>query len=722
MLLRLKKLFLAHALIAGLVVSFGLQITTISSFLPANVPRAHAGPPPDHFAIDNTFVTGGAKIAGVSFTITITAYSAANNIQTDFNEPVFLSDLTSTLSPTMTTPFVNGVWTGQVTITRAINTNTITMFYSSLTVTSDNFTVVPDTRYTSLALISGNNQYAVAGSALPTDISVKTIDQYGNAIGNVSVSFLIAAYPAGSQGQALTVSSATTNNSGLLNCGVTLGNKVGTYTVTAKINTAAGQQLILYANATPGPITTLQISPLLTIVPKGASQQFFLEGFDQYKNPINLSSSSWSLVSGGGAIDQNGVFTAGSTSGTFINTVRAQVGSVGALATVTVINETSGNPEGEGPGDGTQGSGASAQPTPIPSPTPGEGAGAGAGTSGEGSGDQTGEGDLLGEGDGTGSGGTNGSGSQIDTREGAGVLDRVYSAPPFLTVVTNSKQLVTAQAYDRYNNTISDVTYTWTKEGPIGDLSFSTSNSTDLAAAATPGNGTLTVTASQTTASGTIKKTAQIVVAIKAQTGGLLVFEEVASPQKIGTPFVITVTAKDFSGNVLATYNGSATLSDSTGSIVPTNATPFVSGIWRGEVKILYADDAVTISALGVGMSGVSNAFKVEGEESKGLLRNIGSALSNLIASATGQGTGNKAGGSAKGSQLLIRNLAAGIASGFGLLGSAIGVGIMAGRGLEAIGRNPMAKGKVQLNMYISLVVSIIVAVLALLTAVFILG
>jgi F0F1-type ATP synthase membrane subunit c/vacuolar-type H+-ATPase subunit K len=57
-----------------------------------------------------------------------------------------------------------------------------------------------------------------------------------------------------------------------------------------------------------------------------------------------------------------------------------------------------------------------------------------------------------------------------------------------------------------------------------------------------------------------------------------------------------------------------------------------------------------------------------------------------------------------------------------GLLGSALAIGLLVGRGLEAIGRNPLAKSKVQINMYLMVVVCVGVAALAVFSALLILG
>lgn len=47
--------------------------------------------------------------------------------------------------------------------------------------------------------------------------------------------------------------------------------------------------------------------------------------------------------------------------------------------------------------------------------------------------------------------------------------------------------------------------------------------------------------------------------------------------------------------------------------------------------------------------------------------------------------------------------LGAAVAVGMGMLGPAIGIGILAGKALEAIGRNPEASGKIQTTMILAI-------------------
>lgn len=63
----------------------------------------------------------------------------------------------------------------------------------------------------------------------------------------------------------------------------------------------------------------------------------------------------------------------------------------------------------------------------------------------------------------------------------------------------------------------------------------------------------------------------------------------------------------------------------------------------------------------------------------------------------------------------------AALAIGLGAIGPGIGLGILAGKALEAIGRNPEAQGKVQTTMILAIAVTEAVAIYALVVALMIL-
>jgi len=54
------------------------------------------------------------------------------------------------------------------------------------------------------------------------------------------------------------------------------------------------------------------------------------------------------------------------------------------------------------------------------------------------------------------------------------------------------------------------------------------------------------------------------------------------------------------------------------------------------------------------------------------------------------------------------------IAAGFGVWGPAIGIGLIGGRAMEAIGRNPDASGKITTNMILAIVFTEALGILAL--------
>jgi F-type H+-transporting ATPase subunit c len=62
-------------------------------------------------------------------------------------------------------------------------------------------------------------------------------------------------------------------------------------------------------------------------------------------------------------------------------------------------------------------------------------------------------------------------------------------------------------------------------------------------------------------------------------------------------------------------------------------------------------------------------------------------------------------------------NLAFGLTMAIGGLGPAIGIGMVAGKALEAIGRNPEASSKIQTNMILGMAFAEAVAIYALVIA-----
>ena len=64
-----------------------------------------------------------------------------------------------------------------------------------------------------------------------------------------------------------------------------------------------------------------------------------------------------------------------------------------------------------------------------------------------------------------------------------------------------------------------------------------------------------------------------------------------------------------------------------------------------------------------------------------------------------------------------VKSLAAAIAIGLGAGGPAVGIGILAGKAMEAIGRNPEASNKIQTGMILAIAFAEAIAIYALVVA-----
>lgn len=67
-----------------------------------------------------------------------------------------------------------------------------------------------------------------------------------------------------------------------------------------------------------------------------------------------------------------------------------------------------------------------------------------------------------------------------------------------------------------------------------------------------------------------------------------------------------------------------------------------------------------------------------------------------------------------------FQDLAAGLAIGIGALGPGLGIGFLAGKAMEALGRNPEAKGPIQVNMILGIAFAEAIAIYALVVAIMI--
>jgi hypothetical protein len=84
----------------------------------------------------------------------------------------------------------------------------------------------------------------------------------------------------------------------------------------------------------PGTLSSITVTPNTTVA-INALQQFNALGQDASGHAVSIS-PTWSIVAGGGSIDNAGLFTAGTVPGTFTATVKAASGGVSGTVSVTV--------------------------------------------------------------------------------------------------------------------------------------------------------------------------------------------------------------------------------------------------------------------------------------------------------------------------------------------------------------------------------------------------
>ena len=90
-----------------------------------------------------------------------------------------------------------------------------------------------------------------------------------------------------------------------------------------------------YAVSAPA-IVKLIITPSSVDLVKGQKQQFKSAAYDKNGAVVSSPLVVWKVLKGGGSVDTKGLFTAGTTSGTFTNTIEASIGTLKAYATVRI--------------------------------------------------------------------------------------------------------------------------------------------------------------------------------------------------------------------------------------------------------------------------------------------------------------------------------------------------------------------------------------------------
>ena len=369
----------------------------------------------------------------------------------------------------------------------------------------------------------------------------------------------------------------------------TAGGVAGTFTNTVRAGngTVTGTATVV-VNA--GALASITVAPSPATLAIGAAQQFTATGKDSGGNVVPIT-PTWTLVAGGGSLNSTGLFTAGTTPGTYTNTVKAASGGVngtatvvvnpGPLATITVTPSpvtlaAAGTQQFTAVGKDSGGNVVSISPTWSVV--------AGGGTIGP-----TG---LFTAGSTTGtyadtvkatSGGVSGTATVVVS---AGALASITLTPPSATLLINATQAFTAVGNDSGGNVVS-ITPTWTVVAGGGSIS----SGGLFTAGSTAGTFTNTVKA----ASGSVNATATVTV----QAGALSSITVSPDPATlaVGQTQQFTAVGKDSGGNTVSF--------SPTWAVVASGGTINSSGLFTaGSTPGSYAN---TVTATGGGITGTAS-------------------------------------------------------------------------------------------------------------------
>ena len=184
---------------------------------------------------------------------------------------------------------------------------------------------------TSLSITTGtNNQTGMVGSALATPLSVKVVDQNGNAVSGATVSWAV-----GTGGGTLGSATSTTDAGGIATITWTLPSTPGSYSVTASI--ANGQSVTFNATATAATATSLTlVSGNNQSVAHGTvTQAFVIKAVDAQGNPVAGVPITWTTT-GGGTLSA----TSGTTNASGLAQVTLTTSATAGAFTVTASSGT----------------------------------------------------------------------------------------------------------------------------------------------------------------------------------------------------------------------------------------------------------------------------------------------------------------------------------------------------------------------------------------------
>jgi hypothetical protein len=279
-----------------------------------------------------------ARVAAV-FMVALSAAACTDSTGPEQLESLTMTPAATTVQPTGTVQLsAVGTRAGQ-SVTNLLG-QTYTVTSGGGTVSATGLFTAPGTAGTSTITVTCGGRTAtatvtvVAGALAlitvtpnPVTLGIQTTQQF-TAVGHDAFSNVVAITPAWT---ATPAAGGITAAGGMFTSGTTLGTFANAVTATA-----GGLSGSATVTVVAGPLTTITVTPNPVTLLTGAQQQFTAVGRDAGGNIVPIT-PVWSTINPPGTINAGtGLFTAGTTTGLYSNSVRATVGTVFGTATVTV--------------------------------------------------------------------------------------------------------------------------------------------------------------------------------------------------------------------------------------------------------------------------------------------------------------------------------------------------------------------------------------------------
>ncbi len=168
------------------------------------------------------------------------------------------------------------------------------------------------------------------------------------------------------------------------------------------------------------------------------------------------------------------------------------------------------------------------------------------------------------------------------------------------TITAGESQAYNAYAEDEYGNEFEVNDTIWSDDVDPEEASEWVNNEITVEKA-----GTWTITGEYRTLTDTASL--EVTPAEPDHFGFDLIYD-----QSAGVVFEIIIIAYDEYDNIAEGYEGTAYLTDTTGTIEPVETDAFTDGTWTGDVTITKAEENVVITATDDAITGNSNEFTVE--------------------------------------------------------------------------------------------------------------